>query len=408
MFQVSEHAIDIIKELEAAGHEAYIVGGCVRDMLIGREPGDWDITTSASPEQVKAVFRRTIDTGIQHGTVTVMMDKEGYEVTTYRIDGNYVDGRHPTSVEFVSDLREDLRRRDFTINAMAYNPRTGVVDLFEGQEDLERKIIRCVGVAEERFTEDALRMMRALRFAAQLDFSVEEKTWQAICDLSPNLVKVSKERIHTELVKLLVSGHPEYVRKMYQTGIYRVFYPEYEKFADTQKEAKMLHILQNIPAEKGLRLGVMLRDSAGPRKVLKDLKLDNDTILRASKLAENQKITILPEKVEIRRKVYELGEEFFLDWLLYKEAELCLYEGAEREEKQDHLAKIRKIYQEIKERGDCLSLSELAVTGKDLLTAGVTPGPSIGKVLQELLMMVLEDPAQNQKEILLEKVQESL
>ena len=167
------------------GYEAYLVGGCVRDMLLGREPGDWDITTSAKPEEVKAVFRRTVDTGIKHGTVTVMMGKEGYEVTTFRIDGDYTDGRHPDSVTFTPDLIEDLKRRDFTINAMAYNRDRGLVDAFGGRKDLEDGVIRCVGAAEERFTEDALRILRAIRFSAQLGFEIEEHTENAIKNCSP-------------------------------------------------------------------------------------------------------------------------------------------------------------------------------------------------------------------------------
>lgn len=190
--QIPAAAEKIIGRLCEQGYEAYLVGGCVRDMLLGREPEDWDITTSAEPAQVKAVFRRTVDTGIQHGTVTVMMGKEGYEVTTFRIDGDYTDGRHPDSVTFTPDLIEDLKRRDFTINAMAYNRERGLVDAFGGQKDLEHGVIRCVGAARERFTEDALRILRAIRFSAQLGFDVEETTYEAIKDIAPNLVHVSR------------------------------------------------------------------------------------------------------------------------------------------------------------------------------------------------------------------------
>ena len=178
--QIPAAAQEIVEKLCEHGYEAYLVGGCVRDMLLGREPGDWDITTSAKPEEVKAVFRRTVDTGIKHGTVTVMMGKEGYEVTTFRIDGDYTDGRHPDSVTFTPDLIEDLKRRDFTINAMAYNRDRGLVDAFGGRKDLEDGVIRCVGAAEERFTEDALRILRAIRFSAQLGFEIEEHTENAI------------------------------------------------------------------------------------------------------------------------------------------------------------------------------------------------------------------------------------
>ncbi|MDD6074644.1 MAG: polynucleotide adenylyltransferase, partial [Clostridium sp.] len=209
----------ILGELKSHGYEAYAVGGCVRDTLLGRIPGDWDITTSAKPQEVKAVFGRTIDTGLQHGTVTVMRDHVGYEITTYRIDGEYEDGRHPKEVAFTSSLEEDLKRRDFTINAMAYSPETGIVDIFGGVEDLRRGVIRCVGIARERFTEDALRILRAIRFSAQLDFSIEEETWKALSEIAPNLAHVSKERIAVELTKTLLSHHPERILMTRETGM---------------------------------------------------------------------------------------------------------------------------------------------------------------------------------------------
>ena len=209
----------ILKKLRDRGYEAFAVGGCVRDTILNRKPGDWDITTSARPEQVKAVFGKTVDTGLQHGTVTVIRDHVGYEITTYRIDGEYEDGRHPKEVEFTADLREDLRRRDFTINAMAYSHETGLVDIFGGLEDLKAGRIRCVGNSLERFTEVALRIMRAVRFAAQLNFTIEEETWRALSAIAPNLSHVSKERIQTELTKTLLSGNPQGVLAMEETGM---------------------------------------------------------------------------------------------------------------------------------------------------------------------------------------------
>ena len=203
ILEIPKNAETILHILEKAGYEAYVVGGCVRDSILGRSPDDWDITTSAKPEQVKALFHRTVDTGLQHGTVTVLMEKEGYEVTTYRVDGEYEDGRHPKEVTFTASLKEDLKRRDFTINAMAYNDETGLVDAFDGIADLNAKRIRCVGEPTERFSEDALRMLRAVRFAAQLGFAIEERTEQAIRDMCGNLEKISAERIQVELVKLV-------------------------------------------------------------------------------------------------------------------------------------------------------------------------------------------------------------
>ena len=232
---IPSDAEEILRVLNENGHEAYVVGGCVRDSILGRCPNDWDITTSASPYQVKELFPRTIDTGLQHGTVTVMMDKEGYEVTTYRVDGEYEDGRHPKQVTFTSSLEEDLKRRDFTINAMAYHPKEGIVDLFHGMDDMQNKVIRCVGDPLERFHEDALRIMRAVRFSAQLGFEIEEETKAGISRLTQNLRNVSAERIQAELVKLLVSPHPDYLRVAYETGITKEFLPEFDRCMETEQ-----------------------------------------------------------------------------------------------------------------------------------------------------------------------------
>ena len=227
-----KHIIDVLME---NGYEAYAVGGCVRDSILGRVPGDWDITTSALPMQVKGLFRRTVDTGIQHGTVTVMLGRNGYEVTTYRIDGKYEDSRHPESVEFTPKLEEDLKRRDFTINAMAYNDEHGVVDIFDGVGDLQRKIIRCVGNAHDRFDEDALRILRAVRFSAQLGFGIEENTARAAKELAVNLKRISSERIHTEFNKMLKSPHPDYFSVADAIGIMEIVLPEYHVMSAEDK-----------------------------------------------------------------------------------------------------------------------------------------------------------------------------
>ena len=266
---IPSNAEKILHILEENGYEAYVVGGCVRDSILGRNPNDWDITTSASPQQVKELFQRTVDTGLQHGTVTVLMDKEGYEVTTYRVDGDYEDGRHPKQVMFTSSLEEDLKRRDFTINAMAYHPERGLVDLFHGMEDMEHKIVRCVGDPMERFHEDALRILRAVRFSAQLGFTIEEKTKAGIQALAPNLKCVSAERIQTELVKLLVSPHPDYLRVAYETGITREFLPEFDACMETEQNTPhhcytvgehILHGLLLVRPDKVLRLTMLLHD----------------------------------------------------------------------------------------------------------------------------------------------------
>lgn len=236
--QIPEKVNRIIETLLVHGHEAYAVGGCVRDSLLGREADDWDITTSASPYEVKALFRRTVDTGIQHGTVTILLEKEGFEVTTYRIDGEYEDGRHPKEVQFTKNLVEDLKRRDFTINAMAYNKQSGMVDVFGGVEDLKNKIIRCVGEAGERFDEDALRIMRAFRFSAQLGFFIEENTRKAAAIRAENLKKISAERIRVELTKLLVSEHPDRLLMMQQNGITAIVLPEFDAMLATEQRNK--------------------------------------------------------------------------------------------------------------------------------------------------------------------------
>ena len=267
VIQLPEKVKYMIDTLMEAGYEAYAVGGCIRDSILGRKPEDWDITTSARPMQVKQLFKRTIDTGIQHGTVTVMISGEGFEVTTYRIDGEYEDGRHPREVEFTASLLEDLRRRDFTINAMAYNEKEGLVDAFSGRKDLEKKLIRCVGNPKERFEEDALRMMRAVRFAAQLGFSIEKGTRDAITELAGNLAKVSAERIQVELVKLLVSNHPGEFMTAYETGLTQVFLPEFDAMIDTPQNNKhhcynvgkhTIEAVKNSPQDKIIRLTMLL------------------------------------------------------------------------------------------------------------------------------------------------------
>ena len=217
----------ILDTLHSAGFEGYAVGGCIRDSLLGKEPKDWDITTSATPKEVKSLFPHTVDTGISHGTVTVLLEREGFEVTTYRIDGKYEDSRHPKEVTFTPNLLEDLKRRDFTINAMAYNQKDGLVDAFDGVGDLRRGLIRCVGDAKQRFKEDALRLMRAVRFAAQLGFSIERETYAAICEMAGDLRRISVERIAAELVGLLVSDYPEKIRALYESGITSVILPEF-------------------------------------------------------------------------------------------------------------------------------------------------------------------------------------
>ena len=391
-------AEEIIEKLNRRGFEAYAVGGCVRDSLLGRTPEDWDITTSAMPWQVKEIFGRTIDTGIRHGTVTILRDGAGYEVTTYRIDGEYVDGRHPSSVAFTSSLTEDLRRRDFTMNAMAYSPKAGLVDVFGGLEDLRAGIIRCVGSASERFTEDALRILRAIRFAAQLDFVIEETTRQAISQVAPNLVHVSRERIQMELTKLLLSDHPERMAEVFESGAAEYLLPAFARIP-----WKRMASGAGLPARKHLRWAMFLKDlQPEAAAVLRELKMDRDTIVRASRLLTWLRRPAGLEEEEIRRTMSQMPDEAFDDLLLLKEA-LAADKREGIPETEAQLARIRLEAEAIRRRGDCLRIADLAVTGKDLMEAGMKPGPQLGETLNRLLELVLHQPERNVKKELLEE-----
>ena len=454
-FELPEDVCSIIKTLEDAGFEAYAVGGCVRDMLLGKIPDDWDITTSARPLEVKALFKRTVDTGLQHGTVTVLMKNKGklsgYEVTTYRIDGDYSDGRHPDKVEFSSELSEDLKRRDFTINAMAYHPERGLTDLFDGKADLEKKLIRCVGDAKERFSEDALRMMRAVRFAAVLGGTIEAKTYEAIKALAGNLKNVSGERIRVETEKLLVSSHPYYFKQFYETGLTAYFLPEFDICMNTAQEnihhcytvgEHLLHSLETIDTvklkkESGedtyrrdlkiLRLTMLLHDIAKPAKktvdesgvahfkghpalgadmaeeILTRLKYDNDTIRMVKGLVAAHENRYEPAADVLRRAINRVGAEFFPLLFYVNEADTLAQSMYLRDEKLKRIAALRRLYINIMEEGDCTDLKTLAVKGRDLIERGISPGPEIGRILGEMLEDVLEEPAHNEKEYLLEK-----
>lgn len=427
----------IIDTIIGAGYEAYAVGGCIRDSILGREPNDWDITTSARPEQVKALFRRTIDTGIAHGTVTVMLDKEGFEVTTYRIDGEYEDHRHPREVIFTSQLVEDLRRRDFTINAMAYNETTGLVDAFQGMEDIERKVIRCVGCAEDRFTEDALRILRAIRFSAQLGYGIEEETGRAIQKLAPSLSAISAERIQVELVKLLVSPHPDYLRQAYDMGVTAVILPELDRCMETPQNhphhcytvgEHILHSLDGVPAVKDMRLAMLLHDIGKPRtletdaegvthfhghpavsammaeEILRRLKFDNDTIDTVRRLVEFHDYgnNVNPTPAIVRRAINRIGEDIFAKLLVVKRADINSQSDYRRREKLERVDAWDEKYRGIIAGKQCISLKSLAVGGRDLIAAGMKPGPELGAVLQQMLEHVLEVPEDNTREKLFE------
>ena len=437
-----ENANRIIHTLQNAGYEAYIVGGCVRDAVLNKEPDDWDITTSAKPQEVKALFNRTIDTGIAHGTVTVMFGKEGYEVTTYRVDGKYEDHRRPNSVTFTSNLIEDMKRRDFTINAMAYNDDEGIVDHFHGVEDLDAHVIRCVGEPSDRFDEDALRILRALRFSAQLDFEIDDRTKEAIRDRAKYLEDISAERIAVELTKLLMSDHPERLLTAYELGVTGIVLPEFDAMMETPQVNKhhsynvgehTIRVIQEVPKDKALRWAALLHDVAKPathtndgqwdhfyghnevgvdmaRSVLKRLKFDNVTIDRVKRLVywHDYGMGELPKLRSFRKALNKMGADLFEDYTYIKRADILAQSDYHREDKLNNLEKLKEYYKEIMDKQQCLTIKELAISGKELMELGMKPGPQIGDVLKNLLDKVLDEPELNEREQLIKLVKEDM
>ena len=436
---IPKHANYIIKTLQHHGYEAYIVGGCVRDAVLGRNPSDWDITTSAKPLQIKSIFNKTIDTGLKHGTVTVMMEKEGYEVTTYRIDGTYEDHRRPNEVTFTTSLREDLMRRDFTINAMAYNDKDGLVDLFGGIEDLEKKMIRCVGKADDRFDEDALRMLRAIRFAAQLGFEIDEEAKNAIRRKYRFLKDVSAERIQVELTKTLTSPHPELLKTAYELGMTSVFLPEFDEMMETSQNNPhhkynvgdhTIEVMKNIQADKVKRLAALLHDVAKPvtkstdnagvdlgdnhnkkraemsEEILRRLKYDNHTMKAVKHLIEWHDFRWDDESYagikKVRRLVSKVGIDAFEPLLELQRADILGQSSYRQDNKLKVLDEVMEIFQEVKRNHDCLTIKDLNIDGVDLIRSGIPAGKRMGIILERLLDMVIEEPKLNQRPVLLE------
>jgi tRNA nucleotidyltransferase (CCA-adding enzyme) len=449
-FTIPEKVNTIIEELMRNGFEAYAVGGCVRDMVLDREPEDWDITTSATPIEVKRIFRRTVDTGIAHGTVTVLIDKEHYEVTTYRLDGEYEDNRHPKEVTFTACLSEDLKRRDFTINAMAYNEKEGLIDLFGGMEDIKRGIIRCVGSAEERFEEDALRILRAVRFSAQLDFVIEEETMAAIKDKVKNLNNISAERIRVELTKLLLSDHADRLRTLYESGITGVILPEFNRMMTTPQ--KNIHHIYNVgehtihavleaagkldenrfdkSMRSVLKWTMLLHDIEKPgtisvgkdgqnhfyghpeksavtaKNILKRLKFDNDTLDTVVHLIRWHDYRFVLTPAGMRSAALKIGKDYMELIFEVNRADTSAKNPNLIEGEYKKLGEARRLYDEILARQECVSLKELAVNGNDLIAEGFRPGREMGEILNRLLAAVIEKPELNQKEKLMEMARE--
>lgn len=440
----------IIDTLMLAGHEAYAVGGCVRDAILHRQPGDWDITTSAKPKEVKELFRRTIDTGIEHGTVTVMIGHEGYEVTTYRIDGEYEDNRHPKQVEFTGNLVEDLKRRDFTINAMAYNDERGIIDEFDGLSDINRRMIRCVGTPEHRFEEDALRILRAVRFASQLQFDIDQRTKLAIISRVALLRNISAERIRVELNKILVSNGSNLLKLAYEVGVTNVVLPEFDEMMNTpqcnphhifsvgehtlKSVEEMNEIVKKADLDEKyhsiLCWTMLLHDVGKPitkttdafgvdhfykhpkesermaKAILKRLKFDNVTIDIATKLIRYHDLRIQPDPLQVRKAARIMGIDILKLLFLVQEADILAQNPATWEEKMDILEKNRQIYNQMLEKGHCVSLKELEVNGKDLIELGIKPGKALGETLESLLDHVIQIPEDNNKSILVAMVKE--
>ena len=361
---IPDNVRNIIERLQSEGYEAYAVGGCVRDSYLGLTPNDWDITTNAYPECVKSLFRRTIDIGIEHGTVKIMIGDEGYEVTTYRIDGEYEDCRHPKDVTFTPELREDLRRRDFTINAMAYSEKTGLVDLYGGIGDLKRGVIRAVGNPKERFTEDALRILRALRFSARFGYEIDEDTKKAIVELAPNLSKISAERIREELEKLLISDNPDRLITAYELGVTKIILPEWDAMMECSQKSPhhftdvgnhtviaLKYLVDNYHDMKPedariVRIATFLHDVGKPvmkftgkdnvehftdhpqtgakmsREILRRLKFDNDTIEKVYKLVLYHDTRPELTYPGVRRFMVDVGCENMENLLAVKYADL--------------------------------------------------------------------------------------
>ena len=436
---IPEEVQYIIDNLEKNGFEAYAVGGCVRDILLGKTPQDWDICTSALPEQTMKCFegRHIIETGLKHGTVTLMLNHKPFEITTYRIDGIYSDNRRPDKVEFVSDVKEDLSRRDFTINAMAYNPKTGIADFFDGVKDLNNGVIKCVGNAGRRFQEDALRIMRALRFAAVLNFKIDAETSKAMFDNRKLLKNIASERIAVELNKLIVGNNVRVLISAHLPVISEVI-PELTETAGFEQHNRyhcydvLEHILisvESAPRDVNIRLTMLFHDIAKPLcyteangtghfyghaklsadiagKILSRLKYDNNTIRTVKELVFYHDSDIKPERKYIKRWLNKIGEERLRQLIDVKKADDTAKAEKYRQKSFAVLDKILSIINEIIEQGQCFALKDLAIDGRDLIDLGIKEGSEIGYILKRLTDMVVDEQIENDRAVLLEYVKE--
>ena len=432
-FPIPPYAASALDRLTAAGHEAWLVGGCVRDFLLGREPGDYDIAASALPEETEAVFAgaRLIETGLKHGTVTVVLEGHPLEITTFRVDGTYADARHPDRVTFTRSLREDAARRDFTVNAMAYHPDRGLWDGFGGQEDLKHRIIRCVGDPETRFREDGLRILRALRFAAVLDFAVEPETERALRRTAPLLGQIAAERLSVELGKLLCGPGAGRVLGDYP-DILGVILPELPPMAgfDQKNDHHCYDLLthtaaavDSAPPDLILRLTMLLHDIGKPEtftlgedgqghfyghakrsaamadEILRRLRYPNRIRERVLTLIRCHDAPLEPEAKQVRRRLNKLGEETFFDLLAVRRADTLALALPYRS-RTGTLDEIEALARSILAERPCLTRRDLAVDGHDLMALGCQ-GPALGRALRSLLDRVAEGSLPNEREALL-------
>lgn len=433
-----EYALTALAALELNGFYANIVGGCVRDLFLNKMPYDYDITTNALPEQICEVFKgyHCIKTGIKHGTVTVVINKTPVEITTYRIDGKYTDSRHPDSVTFTDRLDEDLARRDFTINAMAYNPSRGVTDIFGGQTDLEKRLIRCVGDADTRFNEDALRILRALRFAAVLEFDIEKSTAMSIHANKQLLKNIAAERIRAEFFKLICGNSAAKILDEYK-DVFAVFIPQLMPMFGFEQHSKYhcydvwrhsLCALEHTEPLPILRLGALFHDIGKPdvftldengcghfyshavrsvsltRDILASLKCDNATARSVLTIIENHDICIADSKKSIKKWLGRLGEKRFFMLIALQKADAAAHCAPYCTARPPQLEHIRQTAEKIIREGECFSLCDLAVNGRDMIALGFS-GKQIGCVLDMLLNSVINGETENEKHSLTEKAE---
>lgn len=389
IWSFSEASVTVLERLEDSGYKAYLVGGCLRDMMMGREPHDFDIATSAEPETVMSIFSdfEVIPTGIKHGTVTVMVDGEPIEITTFRKDSDYSDGRRPDSITFTDKVEDDLSRRDFTINAMAFGLDGEIVDPFGGKSDIKSRIIRTVGSAEERFSEDGLRILRAIRFASVLGFTIERKTKEAIHKLSRMLDKVSFERVFSEMSKIILSEKPSVQFREFKDVFNRVA-PELAGIKDFEHT---LETLDRVEPELVLRFTALLHTLGEEQaeSVLRKLKSDGVTIQKVTKLVRFFDTDIDSSKVAIKKLMSKMGESDF--------SSLIKLKVADESEKADELEKAKQIAERVIADKECFKLKDMAVKGDDLIKSGMAMGPEIGKTLNMLLDKVISEEVANDK-----------